>query len=146
MISLALSALPCGDARWTTGHFRSGLMGVPRDEVADDLRGAAHAAAFGWRAGSDERLPLVFREVHGQLRAAVCWHPESLLGGYPVSLDERLRVGTHPDNMNSMNAAVNGEDDGWVSTAEHAKFDDWGDDDAASIERDLRRSGTATWT
>lgn len=103
MITFGLPALPCGDGR-TLRRLGTWLADVPLDELPDDLRGAAFPATFGRWTGGNERLPHVWRQVDGQLRSAVGGHRTSLSGGYPVSLDNPLWVGTHPDTMNSMDA------------------------------------------
>lgn len=105
MISLRLPALPCGDGR-TSRLLGAGLVYVPRDELPEHLRGTALVPSLGLGTSRDEGVPQLGLDPQGLLSVAGSGHRTSLSGGYPVSLENRLRVGTHPGMVSSMDMAT----------------------------------------
>lgn len=83
-------------------HLRSRLTGVPSDEVAQHLGGAARSATFGGWACGEERVPQVVRDADVSLRLAFGGHVPSLAGGSPVAPENHLRVGSHLGRVTSM--------------------------------------------
>jgi len=100
VIGFRAAALPCGDAG-TLGCFGVRVVDVPVDEVAEDFRRAAFPAAFSWRASGEEGVPVVIWDADVAFWLALAWHRSSLPGGIPVSLENRLRVGSHPGKLSS---------------------------------------------
>jgi hypothetical protein len=105
VITFGLSALPCSDGR-TLGLLGTGLVDIPSHEVAEDLRRAALSTAFRRWAGAEERIPQVVWDADVTLSLTLARHGASLPGGLPVSLENGLRVGSHPDRMTSMSTTA----------------------------------------